>query len=418
MGPVIAMRKEWLKPWRGLFGEVAERTTPMRYGVAVLALAVSALLRVALNPFLEHRSPYLTFFLGVLLAAWYGGMGPALFVIVSGSILGHVLFVMPVVPDAAFADPSEFFALVLFVLVGLSTAALSEGQRIAHAEADLRAREATERHRQLQEEVRHRLRVELRLRNVLRELERSNRELQDFAFVASHDLQEPLRKIQAFGSRLASKYRESLPEDGQDYLARVLSASERMQVLIHDLLEFSRVTTKAQPFERVDVGEVLATVLDDLQVRIQNVEGEVRISPMPSLDADRTQMHQLFQNLIGNALKFRREGVAPVVEVEAKERVGERGVVEWVIEVRDNGIGFDDRHTDKIFAIFQRLHGRAEYEGSGIGLAICRRIVERHGGDISARGVPGQGATFAVVLPEVQDSAPDGAIGAKEKGER
>lgn len=227
-------------------------------------------------------------------------------------------------------------------------------------------------------------------------LQASNRELADFASVASHDLQEPLRKIQAFGDRLEQIAGPALGDQGRDYLARMLKAAGRMQRLISDLLQFARVTTKAQPFVPVDLNGVLADVLSDLESRIEESRGQVDIGPLPSLEADPIQMRQLLQNLVANAMKFHKPGVPPRVRVYS-EPVEHDGMCR--ICVADSGIGFDAKYLDRIFNVFQRLHGRHEYEGTGIGLAVCRKIAERHGGSITARSQPDQGATFIVTLP-------------------
>jgi len=244
-----------------------------------------------------------------------------------------------------------------------------------------------------------------------KKLEHSNRELQDFAYVASHDLQEPLRKIEAFGDRLTKKYEELLPEDGKMYLERMQNSSGRMRHLINDLLSYSRVTTNAKPFVEVDLNKVLEGVLSDIQMRIEDSGGSVHYSNLPNIAADNTQMRQLFQNLISNALKFARPGVMPIVTIGAERAVveTETGIPEdvWRIKIADNGIGFDNKYKDQIFAIFQRLHGRLEYEGTGIGLATCRKIVERHHGTIDADGVPDEGATFIIDLPLKQTREQD-----------
>jgi signal transduction histidine kinase len=242
-----------------------------------------------------------------------------------------------------------------------------------------------------------------------RDLERSNRELQDFAFVASHDLQEPLRKIQAFGDRLRSKHGAALGDEGRDYLERMQAAARRMHNLINDLLTFSRVTSKAQPFVPTDLGQVVREVLADLEFRVQETEGEVEVGDLCTIDADPLQMRQLFQNLIGNALKFHRPGVPPLVRITAGEAPGEEGAPCCRIEVEDNGIGFDVKYLDRIFTPFQRLHGRTEYEGTGMGLAVCRRIVERHGGTITAESTPGEGTRFLAMLPMRQNATIEGA---------
>jgi signal transduction histidine kinase len=242
------------------------------------------------------------------------------------------------------------------------------------------------------------------------ELERSNRELQDFAFVASHDLQEPLRKIQAFGDRLRTVQAPKFDDQGRDYLDRMHSAAGRMHTLINDLLTFSRVTTKAQPFERIDLNKIARDVMSDLETTIEQSGGSVEIGDLPSIDADPLQMRQLFQNLIANALKFKKPESPPVVKVDgeiikksASDVDGSASNVFARIAVTDNGIGFDEKYLDRIFTPFQRLHGRNEYEGTGIGLAVCRKIVERHGGTLTARSSAGNGAVFIATMPVTQN---------------
>ncbi|HEX8237556.1 MAG TPA: PAS domain S-box protein [Abditibacteriaceae bacterium] len=256
-------------------------------------------------------------------------------------------------------------------------------------------------------DITERKQTEANLKAYAAQLERSNRELQDFAYVASHDLQEPLRKIQAFGERLQSEYSEVIGEDGVDYLQRMQNAAGRMQGLIKDLLIFSRVTTQAQPFVPVDLSQIAQEVLCDLETSIEKTGGQVDVGPLPTVEADPLQMRQVLQNLISNALKFNREGAAPTVKIRGDvtavglNSVGEVPAIHALchITVQDNGIGFDEKHLERIFAPFQRLHGRSRFEGTGMGLAICRKIAERHRGYITARSVPGEGATFIVTLP-------------------
>ncbi|HET9124769.1 MAG TPA: ATP-binding protein [Solirubrobacteraceae bacterium] len=225
------------------------------------------------------------------------------------------------------------------------------------------------------------------------ELVRSNTELDQFAQVASHDLQEPLRKVRTFTERVTETEAQNLSPRGADYLRRANGAAERMQTLIEDLLRFSRVSTQSRPFAPVDLGAVIAEVLDDLSELVQQSEARVDVGPLPTINADPTQMRQLLQNLISNALKFRREDVAPVVRVEASWEPG------WLtLTVADNGIGFEPQYRTRIFRVFERLHGRGAYPGTGIGLALCRKIAERHGGTVVADGVLGEGATFTVTL--------------------
>jgi PAS domain S-box-containing protein len=256
------------------------------------------------------------------------------------------------------------------------------------------------------------------------ELERSNGELQQFASVASHDLQEPLRKVQAFGDRLVRKHGSELSEEGRDYLARMQNAAARMQVLINDLLTFSRVSARTQPFRPVNIADIVDDVIADLEVRLEKSKGAVDVGWLPTIEADPLQMRQLFQNLLANALKFRRPEETPRVRVSALRvsaperppaansatRISAEEEVTWYqFAVEDNGVGFDEKYLDRMFTIFQRLHGRSEYEGTGVGLAVCRKIVDRHGGTITARSSPGHGATFLVTLPASQGSGPDPA---------
>jgi PAS domain S-box-containing protein len=255
-------------------------------------------------------------------------------------------------------------------------------------------------------DITERKRAEDELSNIATQLQRSNSELQDFASVASHDLQEPLRKIQAFGERLRDKCGDTLSDDGLLYLDRMQNAAGRMQTLINDLMTFARVTIMAQPFEPVDLKLIAEGVLSDLEMRIESTHGRVEIEDLGTIDADPTQMRQLLQNLIGNALKFGRPGVPPVVKVRGKTvRVksppdGQQGTTDtYKLTVEDNGIGFEAKYVDRIFKVFQRLHGRTEYEGTGIGLAVCRKITERHGGTISVESVPDKGTIFTVDLP-------------------
>jgi len=246
-------------------------------------------------------------------------------------------------------------------------------------------------------DITERKQAEESLKQTLAELERSNAELQQFAYVASHDLQEPLRKIQAFGDRLRNKYDQAFDDQGRDCLQRMLNATERMRTLINDLLTYSRVTTRAQPFVPVNLTDVAGEVVSDLEARIERTDGRVQVAELPTIDADPTQMRQLFQNLIDNGLKFHKQEEPPVVKIHSTVLNGH-----FQIFVEDNGIGFEEKHLGRIFTIFQRLHGRFEYEGTGIGLAVCRRIAQRHGGDITAQSRPGQGSTFIVSLPAKQ----------------
>jgi len=242
----------------------------------------------------------------------------------------------------------------------------------------------------------------------LQQLDRSNRELQEFAYVASHDLQEPLRKIMSFGERLTRKYGEVLTNEGQEYLTRMNNAAQRMENLINDLLSFSRVTRSDLKFEPTDLNQVFSEVIADLDA-IERTKAQIELpDKLPSIEAIPSQMRQLFQNLLNNALKFARPNNPPKVIVRCRQVAG----VElpeiyallpendyYIIEIEDNGIGFEQSNAERIFTIFQRLHGRSEYAGTGVGLSICKKIVDNHHGTIFAEGATGKGAIFTVVLP-------------------
>lgn len=249
--------------------------------------------------------------------------------------------------------------------------------------------------------------AEERLHEAMRELEHANQELREFVYIASHDLQEPLRKVAGFGDRLKKHLGSGLDEKGADYLARMTSAAGRMSQLIEDLLAFSRVTTRAKPFGPVDMTAVLKEVLEDLEVSIGEKGAAVTAGSLPVIDADHTQMRQLLQNLIGNSIKFCpikepcRVAVRGAFNDAGRELRGKHYAAGelLLISVEDNGIGFDEKYVDRIFGVFQRLHGRREYKGTGVGLAICKKIVERHNGGIEVRSKPGEGSRFTVILP-------------------
>ncbi len=240
------------------------------------------------------------------------------------------------------------------------------------------------------------------------ELNRSNQELEQFAYVASHDLQEPLRKIQTFSRLLVQKNDQTLDEESRLYLSRMTAAAQRMQMLIHNLLEFSRIGRKEAPYQHVDLNQVLTRVLTELDEVIVGKHAVIHKESLPVIWAEPTQMQQLLTNLISNSLKFSKNSVAPHIQIQcrlanAKEVAQHKFHKEknyWRIDVVDNGIGFDPVYSQKIFSIFQRLHGQSEYPGSGIGLAICRKIIENHGGTISADSVGLNGAVFTLFLPE------------------
>ena len=287
--------------------------------------------------------------------------------------------------------------------------AAADAVRQARDSLEVRVQERTAElgntNRALESEIGQRRQAQEKLEVFAEQLQRSNRELQEFASIASHDLQEPLRKIQAFGDRLQSLSGSQMGAEGLDYLTRMQHAAARMRKLIDDLLAFSRLTTRAQVAVPVDLNVVAREVLEDLEGRLAQTGGRVEVATLPVVEADASQMRQLLQNLIGNALKFRRPEEPPLVKVEA-EVIPDPLIAEQKLcrlTVSDNCIGFDEKYLDRIFNVFQRLHTRNEYEGTGMGLAIVRKIALYHDGDITAKSKPGQGSTFILTVPVVHN---------------
>lgn len=307
---------------------------------------------------------------------------------VLGLALGTVLLLSIFRSVRALRDEMSKRALVE---VELHLANESLEMRIQERTAELTTSNET-----LESEIVEREQAQKDLKEFAAKLELSNQELQDFASVAAHDLQEPLRKVQTFGDRLKTKFGDNLGEQGLDYLERMQQASARMTTLINDLLTYSRVTTKGQPFVPVDLSETTREVISDLEIRIESAGGIVELEELPTIDADALQMRQLMQNIIGNGLKYHRPDVPPIVKISVQPSPSD-DMCKIVVE--DNGIGFDDKYVDRIFTIFQRLHSRSEYEGTGVGLAVVRKIVERHGGTITATSTPDVGSSFVVLLP-------------------
>lgn len=232
------------------------------------------------------------------------------------------------------------------------------------------------------------------LRAKVLELQRSNDDLQQFAYVCSHDLQEPLRVISNYTRLLAKRYQGKLDKNADEFIDFTVDAAKRMQELINDLLVYSRVQTKGQAFKETSCSAAVEMALANLKVTIEENGARIHTEPLPTVRGDSSQLIQLFQNLLSNAVKFRSKD-APYIEISAKD-IG----TSWLFTIQDNGIGFDIRHAERIFVIFQRLHAKETYQGSGIGLAVCKKIVERHGGNISVESVPGKGTSFHFTLPK------------------
>lgn len=309
---------------------------------------------------------------------------------------------------------SLLLGIVAYVLVIREThhnSRVAEQLRMVNDRLEERVRQRTEKIH----DVISNLRAEIDVRQAAEEaaqqsaegLQRSNRELELFASVASHDLQEPLRKIQAFADHLERESRDQLGVKGCDYLNRIVASAGRMRQLIDALLTYSRVTSKAQTFVVVDLNRIVTEVVSDLESRIQQTGGRIEVSTLPPVFADPAQMRQLFQNLLGNALKFHRPDIPPEIAISSRrgadfqcqEEEANCQFLPLYVTVSDNGIGFEPEYKDRVFELFQRLHSRQEYEGTGIGLAICKQIVERHGGRIWTDSAPGKGTVFTFTLP-------------------
>ena len=302
-------------------------------------------------------------------------------------------------------------ALAVFGLVGLGALLLLRRLLLSTEDVVETNRQLGELNATLEERVAERTAVAERR---AAELARSNSELEQFASVASHDLQEPLRKIRMYAERLLKRAADTLPEEAASDVTRMHDAAERMQRLIDDLLSFARVSSRRREFEPVELSALAHEVVGDLEARIRELDAEVVIDELPVVAADRAQMSQLLQNLVSNALKFHRDGVRPRVHIRAEIVEGEPPRFEGesangrrcLIAVEDNGIGFEQKYAERIFSAFERLHGRSEYEGTGIGLSIARKIAWRHGGELTATSEPGRGSTFILTLPLAHVAAP------------
>ncbi|MCE5335444.1 MAG: PAS domain S-box protein [Desulfobacteraceae bacterium] len=368
----------------GISEEQAREIEYLDYGVAVCGCAAQGACRIVAED-IQHSSDVRT-----LLVKSFGIQAYACHpLMVQGRAIGTLSFGTKSRPGFPEQD--------LAVMKTVADQVASAMERMRLIEELEESRDELERH------VRDRT---AELAKTVADLEATNQELQDFAYIASHDLQEPLRKIQTFGSLLQRSIADKLDETEKDYLARMESSARRMRQFILDLLDYSRVRSMPSPFTLVDLGDIAREVLQVFEFHLQRNGGLVEIAKLPQIEADATQMRQLLQNLIGNALKFQPPGAAPIVKIWSKSV--NRTTCRICIE--DNGIGFDEAYLDRIFSPFQRLHGRHEYEGTGMGLAICRKIVERHGGSISAKSRPGKGSTFIITLPVKHKAADDDEV--------
>ena len=249
-----------------------------------------------------------------------------------------------------------------------------------------------------QEEVLVRVRNQLMLRRYINELERSNQDLESFASVVSHDLRAPLRKIETLGNFLKEDYKDLLGEQGKGLINNMATITSHLSKLIDSLLQYSQVSMESKTFETVDLNSIVKKAVDNLDAQVQEANGKILVGNLPTIEGELTLLYQLSQNLIANALKFQMKEKSPIVEInsEAKESGN------WEIVIKDNGIGFDLKYAEKIFRPFERLVNRNEFEGCGIGLAHCKKIIDRHNGDIKVESSPNQGSVFKIFLPKKQ----------------
>ena len=350
----------------------------LRYGSVLVATILATLLRMWLDPLLGDQVPFTVYFAAIMFVAWYGGLGPSLLAIILSVLMGSYFFAAPR-GSLAIYDLEHQVSAGLFVAVGLFVALLSELRR---------------------REIVRRKRAEEMVRQAAQDLKRSNTDLEQFACIASHDLQEPLRTVAGFVTLLRDRYRGKLDDEADKFIDFAVDGVSRMSQLIQDLLAYSRVGTHGKQPEPTPCGRSLENALTNLQTSISKQNAKITYDPLPVVMADAAQLTQLFQNLIGNAVKFRHDDVPPEIHVGA-----ERQSDQWVLWVKDNGIGIPPDQYERIFEVFERLHGQKKYPGSGVGLAICRKIVERHGGRIWVESSVGEGTTFYFTLPDAGGSA-------------
>ena len=350
----------------------------LRYGSVLVATILATLLRMWLDPLLGDQVPFTVYFAAIMFVAWYGGLGPSLLAIILSVLMGSYFFAAPR-GSLAIYDLEHQVSAGLFVAVGLFVALLSELRR---------------------REIVRRKRAEEMVRQAAQDLKRSNTDLEQFACIASHDLQEPLRTVAGFVTLLRDRYRGKLDDEADKFIDFAVDGVSRMSQLIQDLLAYSRVGTHGKQPEPTPCGQSLENALTNLQTSISKQNAKITHDPLPVVMADAAQLSQLFQNLIGNAVKFRHDDVPPEIRIGA-----ERQSNQWVLWVKDNGIGIPPDQYDRIFEVFERLHGQKKYPGSGVGLAICRKIVERLGGRIWVESTVGKGTTFYFTLPDAGGSA-------------
>ncbi len=361
------------------------------YVIAVLLTLIVVSLKYYYPTIIGTGAPFLLFIFVPLIVTYIGGYYPGLFSLILTTLFA-VYFFIPPVNSFLIQDVMSGIHVVAYLLEALIGIKIIGS--LKNAELIL-----LQNKQHLEEQVEHRTkkikRASEHLQKLNLELQRSNNELEEFAYIASHDLQEPLRKIQSFGNLLQEECKESLQGDAELYLNRILHAAGRMRKLINDLLEYSRVSRATHYLQRIDLNTVIASVLSDLELYITETNTTIHVEEIPKIEADPLLIQQLFQNLLVNAIHYRHPDRKPMISISAKTIKD----TDIQIAVQDNGIGFEQQYANKIFGIFERLYSKHEKSGTGIGLAICRKIVEQHHGTIIAESKKDFGSTFIVTLP-------------------
>jgi signal transduction histidine kinase len=356
----------------------------------IALVGTAAILRSTLVPVLRY-SPYITFFPAITICALYGGLGPGLFAIFLSMIVVQDFFISGI--STLFDIPGGLPGMMLFLVSSFIILAVCVQLRNAKDRITAEARRLRQSEQTLEAEIAQRKRAEKELRHLTEDLKRSNTDLEQFAYAASHDLQEPLRGIAGFANLLEKHYKGKLDRKADEFINYIIDGTKRMQVLIKDLLEYSRVSAQGTVFRPTNCSVALEQAIYNLRSAIKESGAELTYDLLPTVMGDEAQLSSLFQNLIGNAIKFRNQQQLKIhISAQRKEN-------EWVFSIRDNGIGIDPEQAERIFVIFQRLHAREEYPGTGIGLAICKKVVERYGGKIWVESEPAKGSTFYFTIP-------------------
>ncbi len=365
--------------------------TILYYVIALLLTGLVVTLKYYYPHILGKDAPFMLFIFVPLLVSYIGGFYPGLFSLLLTCLFAIYFFISPnrSFQISSWSSGIQVLTYLIEALIGIKIIS-----SLKNVQYDLLKNK-----QQLEQQVEIRTqkirRASERLQRLNLELQRSNNELEEFAYIASHDLQEPLRKIQSFSNLLQEECEQSLQGEAKLYLNRILNSAGRMRTLINDLLSYSRVSKSTHYMQSIDLKTVILSVLTDIELYIKETDATITIEELPKIEADPLLMQQLFQNLIMNAIHYRHPERKPIITISAKD-IKENLIT---ISVQDNGIGFDQQYTDKIFRIFERLYSKQEKSGTGIGLAICRKIVEQHQGRITAKSKINVGSTFIVTLP-------------------